>query len=288
MKNYFNIKVLQLSLLLCTAIILLSCGDHNAIGPVTPIKSNIKPVKQVYMPSAENNPVSKKILIYNNAYTYHYGAAYNGTDGPTQAPADITVKFSVDPVLVDSFNNKNSTSYKILPKGSYKLSKTSATISAGELNTPQFKLTINPENGKLQEEKYLLPISIQAQGDSIKVNNDLKTTYFVINSIFPKVFLLQAKNNPVKDTLLIADTTYNFEYEGVFNGTIGPGKAPFKVNVEFGADPSLVSSYNAQNSTSYLALPKGSYKLSGTTADIPAGEMKTPQFKLTVDPQGKT
>jgi hypothetical protein len=285
MKKKFNIKLLSLPVSLLATIMLSSCGNHNAIGPVTPIKSNIKPVKQVYMPSAQNNPISKNILIFNKSYTYHYGAAYNGTNGPAKAPTDISVKFSVNPTMVDSFNNENSSSYKILPKSSYKLSKTTAAISAGEMNTPQFKLTINPEKGKLKEQEYVLPISIQASGDDVKINQNLRTTYFVINSIFPKIFLPQSKNNPIKNNISIIDTTYTYGYRGIFNGTIGPAKAPFKIDVKFSANPSLVNSYNSKNSTSYLALPKGSYTLSKTSADISAGDSSTAQFKLKINPK---
>lgn len=104
MKTKFRMKAIALPLVFIAAIFLSSCGDHNAIGPVTPIKRNIKPVNQVFIPQAEKNPLSRVNLVIDTTYTYEYGAAYNGTTGPAQAPADIQVKFSVNQSAVDNFN----------------------------------------------------------------------------------------------------------------------------------------------------------------------------------------
>lgn len=134
-------------------------------------------VAAIYMPQAVNVPA---VYTFNRsalADTIIYGACYGGLHSPA---SDISVRFVVDASLRDQFNSSHFTNYPLMPEGSYELMQPSAVIGAGRLNTPPLELRVHTE--KLEGTgSYLLPVSIQADGN-VKVNDSLRTTYFLVNA----------------------------------------------------------------------------------------------------------
>lgn len=189
-----NLILLAASVIL--TIVLSSCGNDYTINPTKYAK--------IYMPQARQ--VHKNgVKLKDTTYIYIYGAAYAG---PSQAPHDIQVKFSVNPALVDSFNNKNLRSYLLMPQGSYSLGKTTAVIPAGEKATQPLKLTVNVHGYiKGGEKTYLLPITMKETGNSVKVNKDLETAYFLFHGPNLKI---------IKSGWSIID------YTGAYNNAYGP------------------------------------------------------------------
>lgn len=152
------------------------------------VDHSLNPYKygRVYMPQARNNPVKfSAVFSFDTTQTIVYGAAYGG---PKRPAVDIPVSFSVNPMLVDSFNTKHLTDYSILPEGSYTLSKKQAVIPSGEKSTSPLKLEIKSKTD-IPDGQYLLPVTMKvagggkkANGDGFQVNEELKTTYFLIQA----------------------------------------------------------------------------------------------------------
>lgn len=164
------------AILISAVLLLESCSDKVTLPP-----QPLSDYEKIYMPQAVNNPVKKVLLVSDTAQPVVYGANYGGQDYPAQ---DIAVDFAINPVLVDSFNKKNNTSYKTLPAGSYSFTQTSAVIQKGKLATQPLELKISTggPNAINVLTDYLLPVTLTAVKSSIKVNEDLRTTYFVIRS----------------------------------------------------------------------------------------------------------
>jgi hypothetical protein len=182
-------KLISLSIVAVAFVIGLgSCNDNRVANVNSKYKINPNKYAKIYMPQARQ--VNKAALeIKDTTYTFIYGAAYAG---PTTAPHDIKVKFSINPAMVDSFNNQNLTSYLPLPQGSYKLGKTSAVIPAGGRATSPLNLKVDAHGYITGGEKnYLLPITMTEESGNIKTNKKLQTTYFVFHG--PNLKIIKSK-----------------------------------------------------------------------------------------------
>lgn len=170
MKNIFLYRLILG--LLVPVLAIQGCKDDVNL-PDQPLSDYI----QVYMPQAVNGPVNKTLIVSDIPLDIIYGADYGGFGYP---PEDVTVKFTVRKELVDSFNINNGTNYSLLPSDKYQLSDTVATIPKGQLATDPLKISIqtHAEEGWPTGDTYVLPVSIRES--SIKINENLRTTYFVI------------------------------------------------------------------------------------------------------------
>src|SRR5699024_4690003 len=133
---------------------------------------------------AKTVPAAHTVIVgIDTVQAIDYGATYGGPGSPK---GDISVNFSVEPALVDTFNSQQASSYTLLPENAYEFEKTSAIIPAGEKYTSELKLKING-NLELEKEEYLLPVTMKVNNGSIPVNKDLQTTYFLIktNKVLP-------------------------------------------------------------------------------------------------------
>ena len=162
--------------LLFTVMLYISCSDKVTLPP-----QPLSDYEKIYMPQAVNNPVKKILPVSDTAQTIIYGANYGGQDYPSQ---DVPVDFAINPAMVDSFNLKNNTKYKALPAGSYSFKQTSAIIQKGTLATQPLACTVSTggPNGIDVLTDYLLPITLVASKSNIPVNEELRTTYFLIRS----------------------------------------------------------------------------------------------------------
>jgi hypothetical protein len=158
------------------SIVLASCGD-KLVNKNPAYKIPQYKYAKIYMPQARQNPHKVQLFIVDSTQSIIYGAAYAG---PTTAPRDINVKFGVNPALVDSFNNKNLTSYAILPSSYYKMDKTSSVIPKGKRATPPFKIQINPFGHIKTGQEFLLPITMTEESGDVNINKEQQTAYFLI------------------------------------------------------------------------------------------------------------
>lgn len=170
-------KAKQIFAALIFAVVLyVSCSDKVTLPP-----QPLSDYEKIYMPQAVNNPVKKVLVVSDTAQTIIYGANYGGQDYPAQ---DIPVDFAINPALVDSFNLKNNTNYKALPAGSFSFTQTAAVIQKGTLATQPLELKVSTGGTNAIDvlTDYLLPVTNAAPKSDIHVNEDLRTTYFLIRS----------------------------------------------------------------------------------------------------------
>jgi hypothetical protein len=168
-----NLKGLALlSFVIGTCLVALnSCRTDHTLSPAQYAK--------IYIPQARKSPVEYNVVTgIDSIQIFNYQAVYGGPGKPKR---DITVQFSVDTALVDSFNIRHFKSYPLLPKSNYQLSGLSTSIPAGEDFSPVLTLKIDGSQS-IPENKYLLPITITTTDGGIPVNKALRTAYFVFNA----------------------------------------------------------------------------------------------------------
>lgn len=156
---------------LCTA----SCLKDDTELP----EQNETDYYQVYMSAAAQNPKAIALKFNQEQQGIIYGASYGGRNYPDK---DILVDFAINPALVDSFNERNGTQYEKLPISAYTFTETSATIPAGELATQPLELKVVPEGNMALFRPYLLPVTMSLKGSDFKLNENLKTAYYLITA----------------------------------------------------------------------------------------------------------
>lgn len=168
-------KILQISsFIFC----ILMAGCSKEVDIDLDIK-DAETYSMLYMPQANGSPVIKSLSITPSVYKFNY-SAYLG--GSLDNNSTINIKFAVSQAMVDEFNLKNGTSYKLMPEGSYALDNPEVKINAGSKNTGVLNLSIKTQGFILPFQSYLLPVSI-AEADA-KINTALQTTFFLVTGSY--------------------------------------------------------------------------------------------------------
>jgi len=170
-------KINLTSVLLSALIFLSGCNKDVLVDLDIPEAGNYA---QLYMPQATSNPIGMGISITDQDYEIPYAAHLGGS---LTAQTDISVNFKVSPELVAGYNQKNNTTYELLPEGSYILQSEKAMIPKGAQGTGILKLVIKTKGFLQAFESYLLPVSISAPSGAT-LNKELSTTYFVITGSY--------------------------------------------------------------------------------------------------------
>lgn len=137
----------------------------------------------VYMPQAVNPPAISSLLFKTETQFLVYGANYGGTSYPE---SDIQVSFSVQADSVAAFNEKNRTSYPMMPAGSYTLSDAAAIIPKGKLASQPLKISVKTEGALELFKEYLLPVTLSLNsGTNVKMNQNLSTAYYLVSASLP-------------------------------------------------------------------------------------------------------
>lgn len=172
MKYIINFKLL--SFFICLTVV-LGCGKSD----IDLLKDSPDVYSSVYMPQAVNSPAVHQFVFSGKTDSIFYGANFGG---PASLSNDIQVNFVEDQGLVSKFNETNFTSYKVMPQGSFAFEQNAAVLTKAKKSTAALKLKIFTE--KLDGTGgYLLPVTIKTDGN-IKVNESLKTTYFLISATY--------------------------------------------------------------------------------------------------------
>ena len=170
-------------IVICCCLLSVGCSDSIEIPGGNPDDYSL-----IYMSTAALNQNVITLQMVDSIQMISFGASFGGFGFPSE---DIQIQFEVDDNLVDTYNTLNETNYSILPAESYHLNKSSAVIPAGDVSTVPLYIEINPL-AKLEAFKtYLLPVSIRETDSDYLINDDLKTTYFLVQTIlefdnFPK------------------------------------------------------------------------------------------------------
>ena len=102
-------------------------------------------------------------------------------------------------------------------------------------------------------------------------------------SNYTKIYMPEAVNNPVNYTLKITDSPQAIIYGANYGGQDYPSQ---DIPVTFTVNNALVDSFNKANSTSYAALPNGSYTVAKAASLIPGGQLSTGPLRITVRTNG--
>lgn len=134
---------------------------------------------RIYMPQAAEYPASRPLIMADTLQAIVMGAAYGGVD---EQPNLINVHFTVNNALVDTFNKKNNTAYLPMPAGSYQIDAMDAVINPKSFSSNALKIKVKTVGGLSSKTNYLLPVTLESATPSLKVNELLRTTYFLIRA----------------------------------------------------------------------------------------------------------
>jgi hypothetical protein len=98
-----------------------------------------------------------------------------------------------------------------------------------------------------------------------------------------KIYMTQAQDSRSSINAVIADTAQTFSFGASYGGLKYPSQ---DITLTFKLDNSLIDQYNAQNGTSYQAMPADKFTISGLTTVIPAG--RTTSEPITISIQTKS
>jgi hypothetical protein len=100
---------------------------------------------------------------------------------------------------------------------------------------------------------------------------------------YNRVYMPEAVNGPVSETLLITDSIQTATYGANFGGQDYPTS---DIAINFVVNKALADSFNMANKTSYPMLPDGSYTLSAMSSVIPKGKLSTPPLSISFKTNG--
>lgn len=161
----------MIPVILLTGIIYTAC-DKKVIVP------DAGQYTKMYMPQAARDTVVQTLVRKDSVQGIVYGAAYGGLD---PLHNEITAEFEINPALVSAYNESKGTNYPALPEGIYELSATTTVIPIGSQSSEPLKLWVNPKDLDF-ETTYLLPITLTSTSGDVMINEDLQTTYFLIEA----------------------------------------------------------------------------------------------------------
>lgn len=132
----------------------------------------------IYITAADESPLTSVTVDDKGGVLGITTSSYAITD------KDISIEYVTDAALVDTYNEKHNTQYKMLPSKFFSLSKQSAIIKAGTSLSEGVELTINPFDASIEEGvQYLVPIALKSTSTDIPVIEDSKVLYVAINRV---------------------------------------------------------------------------------------------------------
>lgn len=99
---------------------------------------------------------------------------------------DVKMRFVVDPLILENFNKRNSTSYALLPDTHFNLTETEVTLKKGESIAPAINIGIETLSEELVNtgNQFALPIRVELVGGSnISVLEGANTIVYVVDQV---------------------------------------------------------------------------------------------------------
>lgn len=155
------------------------------------LSGNTDQYSVVYTAQAVSDSSKRVLSVPMTAVDTNFNvyAAFGGIDYPAQ---DLKITFRVASELVDVYNEANATSLPLMYAESYTIPKNEVTIKKGQLISDA--LRINIDASKFDGiGTFLLPIHIEKVTPEIKINDNLRTAYLLINGYY------DSNPHPLKD-----------------------------------------------------------------------------------------
>jgi hypothetical protein len=257
-----NIKCISMKLYIAATLLLLTCLACKKASFDVPDAGQYT---RLYMPQAQNTPNIQTLFIRDTAQTIFFNA-YCG--GPYGVPGNIKVDFEAAPDLVDSFNTANETNYLPMPDGSYTI-ETEGTIDPSTKSTGSLQLKINTKGVIDVFKPYLLPVRIKDNTGGVHVNNELRTSFFLITASYapgqvPREHLLKIESDtlPVfqwgtgSTTALVVRHTDNNLYRYPYNPADGTFAASQLIGVGWGNVDIFMPFVNPPNNDRWICRNK--------------------------------
>lgn len=109
-----------------------------------------------YLGEAVNENMKKVTIEENGAQTSVYVSLASPVD------CDVTAEVGTNSAVLDEYNKKHGTNYKMLPEKYYSFESTQCVVKAGELSSSLVNINIKAFDDKLEpSEKYAIPIELQ-------------------------------------------------------------------------------------------------------------------------------
>lgn len=133
---------------------LLMCSCEQEYQPLT---------NSVYFGEAVNENLKKVTIEENGAQASVYVSLATPMD------CDVIAEIGVNSSVLDEYNKKHGTDYKLLPENYYSLRTNQCVVKAGELSSSMLDIDIKSFDEKLEaSEKYAIPVMIlNASGTDI-------------------------------------------------------------------------------------------------------------------------
>lgn len=172
MKKIINTIIFALSLSF------LACDNpiDNNLG-----LDNAETLSVVYTVQAVDDSIKRVLSIPMTLDTVF--SVYANYGGITYPDKDLKVKFRIAPELVSVYNGANATTYPMMLDNSFSIDNYEVVISKGKLQSAP--LNINIDATKFDGiGTYLLPIHIESVTPDVKINDDLRTAFLLINGFY--------------------------------------------------------------------------------------------------------
>ena len=181
----YNISKHVMGGLAAASLMLLTACNNAEYSPLS---------NQAYIAQTNTNGNSnEKVTIGNTAVTTSVNVRLS--DPSTE---NCTFEVVTDESALDAYNQRNETSYKVLPKEFYSLSGSEVTIEAGKTTSSAVTLTINPLTQALKEsgQKYAVALRLKSKDGKYDVLNSGSTMVYLLDQvIYQAVPTINASHN---------------------------------------------------------------------------------------------
>lgn len=245
MKNLTK-YILSSMLVAASLPLTTACSDDEATDPY-----DINYV-YIYSPTTTDNT-----LEYKGNGTFVTSIAEQAIINPVRctkpAPQDITVNFTIDASLIESYNQENGTDYTLLQN--VQLENSTLTIRKGEYISADSLKVKYTDMSEFQNgvEKYIVPISMTTASGGVM--SQQSKVFLTFTSTYKPNFIHYNADTEEVLSYLKGEFT-QLKDRLVLNGVMQTSwPADENIKVTFKINNALVQAYNNANSTFYVAFP---------------------------------
>lgn len=218
----FMKKIINRIIILFACIGFVAC--NNPIDNNLGLDGDIDQYSVVYTAQGVSDS-SKRVLSVPMTVldtNFNVYAAFGGIDYPKE---DIKITFKVAPELVSVYNEANATELPLMLSESYKIESDEVVIKKGQLTSTGMKIKIDASKFE-GIGTYLLPVKIEKVTPDIRINENLRVAYLLINGYH------ESNPFPLKDRSGWSIAGFSTDENEAFNNYIdgSPNKISFPDN----------------------------------------------------------